>query len=756
MGKIRIELKSDMCVSNGDSYNTMLDGDICYDDYGIPYIPAKRIKGCLREAAEELNNIGRMTGETGFCIHTEHLFGLEDSGALVLSNARLAEFSEEGQRWMDYNDFISDLSRAEADGQEFHQQQVVSAFTYIRKMTKIGRNGAAEDTSLRTLRVLKRGLIFEADASVDMSAVKNDGTVCFEELEKELEMCCRAFRHMGVHRTRGLGEVAVSLEGLEKFAECYCVKEDKNLSGNDAAGRLHYSFELLSPVVARNIEKGSSRTQDYLDGSKIIGILSKRIQQDLLRRILNDSDTIFSFAYIADENWHRYTPVPASFCEYKDSDGNAFIDRASISDSNRDEIKEQLSALDKFYVCRTDEHSYSYVRKSVSTEIRYHHARSADKGMGSISTDGSFYQIQSICEGQFFQGFIHAKEKYLVKIEEALKKEGRCRIGNMKSAEYGSAFLRVEREESSRSLKTISGKFAVRLNAPVIMYNRYGMYSTDETDFKNLITELAGDNIIRLEGSYKKYAMSGGFNSTWKMPKPVLSVLDKGSVFIFQMEEGRCIETESVRFIGERTAEGYGEIEFYTVLDDFSGTLDRAEVDADKKDDAANHAGASTEYQTSMIQLLAKMTLKNYCMACGRQLADSYYGPDGQNPKVSVILNVTNQLLQSLKERDSMDILHWHAGQYKIEEKKEKALELLELAALAVRKLCGKEFSIQESENPSVAWSAVQYKNRRKKEDDGLEEFLEKECLKAILEQLKYRCTESVKKIRNGGNGNGI
>ena len=137
-------------------------------------------------------------------------------------------------------------------------------------------------------------------------------------------------------------------------------------------------------------------------------------------------------------------------------------------------------------------------------------------------------------------------------------------------------------------------------------------------------------------------------------------------------------------------------------------------------------------------------------------MADSYYGPDGQNPKVSVILNVTNQLLQSLKERDSMDILHWNAGQYKIEEKKETALELLKLAALAVRKLCGKEFSIQESENPSVAWSAVQYQNRRKKEDDGLEEFLEKECLKAILEQLKYRSTESVKKIRNGGNVNGI
>lgn len=43
--KLKIELLSDLCVSDGGIYNSALDIDICQDAYGFPYIPAKRIKG---------------------------------------------------------------------------------------------------------------------------------------------------------------------------------------------------------------------------------------------------------------------------------------------------------------------------------------------------------------------------------------------------------------------------------------------------------------------------------------------------------------------------------------------------------------------------------------------------------------------------------------------------------------------------------------------------------------------------------------
>ena len=49
--KLTIKLLSDLCTYSGDTYNSVVDTDVVYDENGIPYIPAKRIKGCIREAA---------------------------------------------------------------------------------------------------------------------------------------------------------------------------------------------------------------------------------------------------------------------------------------------------------------------------------------------------------------------------------------------------------------------------------------------------------------------------------------------------------------------------------------------------------------------------------------------------------------------------------------------------------------------------------------------------------------------------------
>ena len=56
--KITIKLLSDLCTCSGETYNSVVDMDVVYDEDGIPYIPAKRIKGCIREAALEMKEMG--------------------------------------------------------------------------------------------------------------------------------------------------------------------------------------------------------------------------------------------------------------------------------------------------------------------------------------------------------------------------------------------------------------------------------------------------------------------------------------------------------------------------------------------------------------------------------------------------------------------------------------------------------------------------------------------------------------------------
>ena len=50
---LKIELKSDFCTATGENVPGMLNSKTALE-YGIPYIPAKRIKGCLLEAGREM------------------------------------------------------------------------------------------------------------------------------------------------------------------------------------------------------------------------------------------------------------------------------------------------------------------------------------------------------------------------------------------------------------------------------------------------------------------------------------------------------------------------------------------------------------------------------------------------------------------------------------------------------------------------------------------------------------------------------
>ena len=57
-GEIHITLYSDLCTGNGYSYYGTIDSEAEHDEFGLPFIPARRLKGCLRECAELLRDSG--------------------------------------------------------------------------------------------------------------------------------------------------------------------------------------------------------------------------------------------------------------------------------------------------------------------------------------------------------------------------------------------------------------------------------------------------------------------------------------------------------------------------------------------------------------------------------------------------------------------------------------------------------------------------------------------------------------------------
>lgn len=74
--KLIIELLSDCLPGSGAGNGSYIDTDCVFDAYGFPFIPSKRIKGCLRETAEKLQSMGyadNFSEEIHSIFGTEHL-----------------------------------------------------------------------------------------------------------------------------------------------------------------------------------------------------------------------------------------------------------------------------------------------------------------------------------------------------------------------------------------------------------------------------------------------------------------------------------------------------------------------------------------------------------------------------------------------------------------------------------------------------------------------------------------------------------
>lgn len=549
MGQIVIELLSDSCISSGETYNSSIDTDVCYDSYGLPYIPAKRIRGCLREAGLELQDFG-------MDIDVDAVFGKpgNSSAAFVLGNAKLKDYGM-------YVRQLDNCGRAEY----IHQQTVLNRFTYIRCQTKIAReSGTAEETSLRAIRVMKKGLVFAADIEVQ------------EEYEETIRLCCQNLRSMGMNRTRGMGEVRVDF--LRHNPDKMQPEHVKWVDG-EAYERLDYQIRLKSPMLIKSVAGGQTKTIPYIDGAKILGLLAQDLGGEGLIRLQEQGRLICANAYISDGE-RRYTPVSASLYGIK-NEKEAVRDRACPSaeeEGNRE--SKQLVQLAGSYV--DSDTAETIKRLTVDTEIRYHHARPKDKSLGhAVGEDansqdgGSFYQMESIAEGQVFSGYILGSVQQLKTVYDVLTAKPIQHLGYGKTSEYGEAELTVTSLGVKETAEQHCSSFVVKLNAPAILYNENGMYDTDEKLLVNYIAEAVRERnnlsqmpALEIKNRFLTYCAVGGFNTTWGLHKPVINTFDAGTTLVIAVKGQAGQDTVDIGrmknvFLGERLPEGYGEAVFY-------------------------------------------------------------------------------------------------------------------------------------------------------------------------------------------------
>ncbi len=205
--KLKILLKSSMLPGSGSGAGAMVDNDVVWDNIGLPIIPAKRIKGCLKDAAIEvlemfLVNQGISTFDEFSKKDIDKLFGTpgnQEKSPFTLTNLFI-ENHQEAIQWINY--LLATENSIISIG------KIKQQFTELRTTTAIDKiTGVAKKHSLRKSRYLKKGLIFIGNLDLNISGDKEAQAI----YERILGLACTNFKTMGTRRNRGTGDIECTL-----------------------------------------------------------------------------------------------------------------------------------------------------------------------------------------------------------------------------------------------------------------------------------------------------------------------------------------------------------------------------------------------------------------------------------------------------------------------------------------------------------------------------------------------------------------
>ena len=194
---LKFTLLSDATFGRGDGVAGLVDVEVQHDEYGLPFLGGRALKGILRDTCNDiLYSLKQQGKDTIWYEAANNLFGnpgSNDSNQALLhvGDSRLPE----------------DLRRAVGIGvkkRELTREQVLESLTSIRHQTAIDiSSGAPQKETLRSIRVILRETPFESKLLFTQPPSERDKAL--------LAACVKAFRRAGTGRNRGKGELSATL-----------------------------------------------------------------------------------------------------------------------------------------------------------------------------------------------------------------------------------------------------------------------------------------------------------------------------------------------------------------------------------------------------------------------------------------------------------------------------------------------------------------------------------------------------------------
>lgn len=559
-GLLTITLCSDLCAGSGYAYAGVIDSDICYDDFGLPYIPAKRLKGCMRESAQSIlydfisqEDVEKLFGAAGE----------KSCGLLAINNARITN----------YDKIVEELKALKKNGSEVvaysSQQEILNQFTQIKAQTSIDENGVADDNTLRYTRVVKqyspitnKPLVFETEITLMQATT---------DLEEILKKIALATRNIGMHRNRGMGSVTCKLV-FDKEIEENTIKssaiENKKTQEESQWVVLSYQLKNSQPLMLGSNDDQASET--CIRGQRVLGVLAGTY---LASKETSAQDQTFVDLFLAGQaiftnlvpykNGQAYYPAPLFLNQLKKTKKIVNTQFSYTGDANEEydpSNGNQPKKLKGKYVFFDDKNRADIAE--VEQTMIYHHSHYKKNADG---VEGILYTQSAVQENQCYTGQVYVKEQYASVVKDLLEKSEFC-FGRSRSAQYGKCVLLNKIENKNIEKVFFNGKkgqtVMVTLLSDGIFQSTKGTgYSIYYDDLQKAVAEELGIEADQTEQE-KFHSMIqtkelNGYQTMWNLHKQTVPAVAAGSVFVYRLQSDIKI---TKRFIGEKNLEGYGQI----------------------------------------------------------------------------------------------------------------------------------------------------------------------------------------------------
>lgn len=193
---LEIELLSDATFSRGEGSAGVVDTDVERDEFGMPFVGGKTVRGLLRDSWLSM---------------PQYFPNLETAAERTLGRSQTVDDSCQ----LRIGDAVMPAAIRSAVYKAVERQEfplapgaILDGFTSVRHQTAENRKtGAPDETTLRSSRVFLRGFVLRAGLSW-LNSYEPTPADC-----RILALCVLATRHGGLLRNRGRGHIRMTLDG---------------------------------------------------------------------------------------------------------------------------------------------------------------------------------------------------------------------------------------------------------------------------------------------------------------------------------------------------------------------------------------------------------------------------------------------------------------------------------------------------------------------------------------------------------------